>query len=82
MITENAVYSCGAATEASLVIAGVLSRRPIEFMRRFKTYGWLREKTDPTLSNNRDIVVNVLSKEPPVSDHVSEEDVYPEQPSR
>ncbi|WP_049923474.1 DCC1-like thiol-disulfide oxidoreductase family protein [Halopiger djelfimassiliensis] len=82
LITENAVYSCGAATEESLVIAGVLPRRLIEFLRRFKTYGWLREKTYHTLSNNRDIVSNVLSRDPPVSDHVSEDDVVPEQASR
>lgn len=82
LITENAVYSCGAATEESLVIAGVLPRRLIEFLRRFKTYSWLREKVYHTLSNNRDLVSNVFSREPPVSDHVSEEDVYPEEASR
>ena len=81
MITENAVYSCGAATEESLVIAGVLPRRPIEFLRRFTTYNWLREKTYHTLSNNRDVVSNVFSRDPPVSDHVPEEDVYPERAS-
>ncbi|WP_408960488.1 DCC1-like thiol-disulfide oxidoreductase family protein [Natrinema sp. 74] len=82
LITENAVYSCGAATEESLVIAGVLPRRLIEFLRRFEMYGWLREKMYHTLSNNRDIVANVLGRKPPVSDHVSEDDVYPEQTSR
>lgn len=82
LIAENAVYSCGAATEESLVIAGVLPRRPIAFLRWFKTYGRLREKTYHTLSDNRDIVSNVFSRDPPVSDHVSEEDVYPEQTSR
>ncbi len=82
LITENAVYSCGAATEESLVIAGVLPRRPIEFLRRFEAYRRVREKLYHTFSNNRDIVSNVLSRDPPVSDHVSEDDVYPEQTSR
>lgn len=77
MLTADARYSCGAATEESLVIAGVLPRRPIEFLRRFRAYGWLREKAYHTLSNNRDLVAHVLGREPPVSDHVPEEDVYP-----
>ncbi|WP_226483292.1 DCC1-like thiol-disulfide oxidoreductase family protein [Natrinema amylolyticum] len=82
LITENAVYSCGAATEESLVIAGVLPRRLVEFLRRFETYGRLREKTYHTVSSNRDIVSNVLGRDPPVSDHVSEDEVRPEQSSR
>ena len=82
LITENAVYSCGAATEESLVLAGVLPRRLVEFLRRFETYGRLREKFYHTLSNNRDIVANVLGRDPPVSDHVSQEDVHPERTSR
>jgi predicted DCC family thiol-disulfide oxidoreductase YuxK len=81
LITENAVYSCGAATEESLVLAGVLPRRPVEFLRRFETYGWLRETFYHALSNNRDIVANVLGREPPVSAHVPEDDVYPERRS-
>ncbi|QSW99738.1 DCC1-like thiol-disulfide oxidoreductase family protein [Haloterrigena alkaliphila] len=81
LLTEDAVYSCGAATEEALVIAGVLPRRPIEFLRRFTTYNWLREKTYHTLSNNRGIVANVFGRDPPVSDHVPEEDVYPDRAS-
>lgn len=81
VITEDEVYSCGAATEESLVIAGTLPERPIEFLRRFAAYRWLREKTYHLLSNNRDIVAKGLSREPPVSDHVSEGDVYPERTS-
>lgn len=78
LVTETAVYSCGAATEESLVVAGVLPRRPIEFLRRFTTYNRMRETLYHTLSNNRDIVANVLGREPPVSDHVAEDDVHPE----
>lgn len=81
LITGDAIYSCGAATEESLVLAGVLPRRPVEFLRRFTTYNWLREKTYHTLSNNRGIVANALGREPPVSDHVPEEDVYPDRAS-
>ncbi len=81
MITENAVYSCGAATERALVLAGVLPERPVAFLGRYRTYRWLRERLYHLLSNNRDIVANVLGREPPVSDHVSEEDVHPERTS-
>lgn len=81
LITEDAVYSCGAATEESLVIAGVLPRRPIRFFQRFSVYRWLRENFYHLLSNNRDIVSKVLSRDPPVSRHVNEDDVYPDQAS-
>ncbi|WP_408959238.1 DCC1-like thiol-disulfide oxidoreductase family protein [Natrinema sp. 74] len=81
LLTETAVYSCGAAMEESLIIAGILPRRPIEFLRQFETYGRLRERTYHWMSNNRDYLANVIGRDPPVSDHVSDDDVYPKRSS-
>lgn len=81
LITEDAVYSCGAATEQSLVIAGTLPGGLIGFLRQFEEYERLREAVYHLASDNRDILSNVISREPPVSQHVSEEDVYPDRAS-
>lgn len=78
LITEDAVYSCGAATEQSLVIAGTLPSGLVDFLRNFEDYERVREMVYHLASNNRDIISNVISRDPPVSQHVSEESVYPE----
>ena len=82
LITEDAVYSCGAATEQSLVIAGVRSEKLIEFLRQFEDYERLREAVYHFTSDHRNIISNVISRDPPVSQHVSEADVHPEKQSR
>lgn len=78
LITEDAIYSCGAATEQSLVIAGTLPSGLVDFLRNFEDYERLREMVYHLASNNRDIISNVISRDPPVSQHVSEESVHPE----
>ncbi|PSP55855.1 DUF393 domain-containing protein [Halobacteriales archaeon QS_1_67_19] len=78
LITDRAVYSCGAATEESLVRAGTLPAALIDVLREFRTYRRLREASYHWLSDNRDVVSNVFGREPPVSQHVSEADLQPE----
>lgn len=78
LITDDAVYSCGASVEQSLVIAGVLPESLVDFLRHFEDYERLREASYHLLSNNRDIVAHVIGREPPVSQHVAEADVHPE----
>lgn len=70
LVAEDAVYSCGSATEQSLVLAGTLPASLVGFLRRFETYARLRETLYHFLSDNRDIVAHVISREPPVSDHI------------
>ena len=82
LITEDAVYSCGAAMEESLVIAGVLPESLVDFLRQFEDYERVREATYHLISNNRDLIAPVIGMDPPVSDHVSEESVHPERSSR
>lgn len=82
LITDEAVYSCGAAMEESLVIAGVLPAGLVDFLRQFDDYERLREAGYHLISNNRDYVAPVVGRDPPVSDHVPEEDVHPERSSR
>lgn len=78
LITRDRVYSCGAAMEQSLVLAGVLPEALVDYLRQFDDYERLREAAYHLLSNNRDVVANVVGRDPPVSDHVSEADVHPE----
>ena len=77
LITEDAVYSCGAATEQSLVLAGTLPRGLVEFLNGFEAYETLRERAYHLLSDNRGKVAPLVGREPPVSKHFPEEDVYP-----
>jgi len=82
LITEDAVYSCGEATEQSLVIAGTLPAELVDFLRQFEDYERLREAVYHFTSNHRDIISKVISRDPPVSQHVSEADVHPERRTR
>lgn len=82
LITEDAVYSCGAAMEESLVIAGVLPASLVDFLRQFEDYGRLREAAYHLVSDNRDLIAPVIGLEPPVSRHVSESSVHPNGRSR
>lgn len=81
LITADAVYSCGKATEQSLVIAGTLPADLVDFLRQFEDYERLREAVYHFTSNHRDVISNVISRDPPVSQHVSEADVHPEKRS-
>lgn len=71
LVAEDAVYSCGSATEQSLVLAGTAPASLVGFLRRFETYAQLRETVYHLISDNRDIVAHVISRNPPVSDHIS-----------
>jgi predicted DCC family thiol-disulfide oxidoreductase YuxK len=82
LLTDTETYSCGAAMEQSLVIAGVLPADLVDSLRRFDAYEALRERGYHFISNNRDIMANVIGKEPPVSEHVSSESVHPERASQ
>ena len=82
LITEDAVYSCGAATEQSLVIAGVLPEKLVEFLRQFEDYERLREAVYHFTSDHRDIISNIVGRDPPVSQHVSEDDIDPKKQTR
>jgi predicted DCC family thiol-disulfide oxidoreductase YuxK len=82
LITEDAVYSCGAATERSLVIAGVLPQPLVDFLRKFEDYERVRESVYHFTSDHRDIISNVIGRDPPVSQHVSQTDVRPEKQTK
>lgn len=77
LITGDVVYSCGAATEQSLVLAGTLPQELVDVLNRYEGYEALRERAYHLLSNNRGKIAPLIGLEPPVSKHVSEEDVYP-----
>jgi len=81
LITPDAVHSCGAAMEQSLVIAGVLPESLVDALRRSDDYERVRETGYHFLSNNRDYLATVIDREPPVSQHVPEESVHPERRS-
>lgn len=66
LITSHGVYSCGAATEESLVRAGVLPRDLVMRLRRLPGYRRLREGVYRFVSGHRDVWSKVIREEPPV----------------
>jgi predicted DCC family thiol-disulfide oxidoreductase YuxK len=82
LVTDEAVYSCGAAVERSLVLAGVLPADLVDFLDQFADYERLRESAYHLLSNNRGYVAPVIGREPPVSEHVPDSEVHPERSAR
>lgn len=66
LITEDAVYSCGAATEQAFVRAGVLPEASVESWRSYAGYIGLREALYHFMSNHRDTLAKVLSRTPPI----------------
>lgn len=82
LVTEDRVYSCGAATEESLVRAGALPATLVNVLRQFRGYRRLREAAYHFLSDNRGVVAKAFGREPPVSRHVSEADLRPEKRKR
>jgi len=72
LVTDEAVYSCGAAVEQSLVIAGVLPEQLVGFLRQFADYERTRERLYRFGAEHRGLLSKVVGREPPVSKHVSE----------
>lgn len=66
LITDEAVYSCGAATEQSFVRAGVLPEGYVSTLRQYAGYVGLREALYHFMSNHRDLWSKVFYREPPV----------------
>lgn len=82
LLTDDAMYSGGAAMEQSLLLAGALPESVVALLRRFETYERAREAIYRRISNNRASLANVLSREPPVAEHVSEERIAHEPAAR
>ena len=78
LVTDDAVYSCGAATERALVIAGTVPSDFVDFLGQFEDYERLRETVYRLTSDNRDLVAKVVGKDPPVSEHVADESAHPD----
>lgn len=66
LITDDAVYSCGAATEQAFVYAGVLPADRVETLRQYAGYIGLREAVYHFMSNHRDTFAKVLHRDPPI----------------
>ena len=66
LVTDDAVYSCGAATEQSLVRAGVLPAELVDFLGQFDDYVRIREELYHVMSNHRDVWATVFHRDPPV----------------
>lgn len=73
LLTGDAVYSCGAAMERSFVLAGVLPAEAADFLDRFEDYVRLREAVYHCVSDNRDVMSTLVSRDPPARKHVAEE---------
>ncbi|MFU8869664.1 DCC1-like thiol-disulfide oxidoreductase family protein [Natronococcus sp.] len=68
LVTDDAVYSCGASLEEGLARvddAGVV-RETVGFLRNFEDYERLREGGYRRVADNRDFWGQYLSKTPPV----------------
>ncbi|MFC6939471.1 DCC1-like thiol-disulfide oxidoreductase family protein [Salinirubellus sp. GCM10025818] len=65
LVTEDAVYSCGEATERALERAGVLPREARTFLNQFADYGPLRERLYREAADRRDVWGLLVSAEPP-----------------
>lgn len=68
LVTEDAVYSCGASIEEALArtAVGPDARSAVDFLRNFEDYGWLRERGYRWVADRRDLWGRYLSKTPPV----------------
>jgi predicted DCC family thiol-disulfide oxidoreductase YuxK len=67
LVTEDDVYSCGAAVEEALVRteAGAEARHLVDFLRQFDDYTDLRERAYRVAADRRDTLGLVVSKTPP-----------------
>ena len=73
LLTHDAVYSCGAAMERSFVLAGVLPAELADFLDEFEDYARLREEVYGLVSDNRDLMSLIVSRDPPARKHVASE---------
>ena len=67
LVTDDAVYSCGAAIEEALVRTeeGAEARHLVDFLRQFDDYTDLRERAYRFAADRRDTLGLVVSKTPP-----------------
>jgi len=67
LVTDGAVYSCGASIEEALVRAGPAGPlvEPIRFLRHFRDYNRLRESTYRWVAEHRGLLGHVFRAEPP-----------------
>jgi len=65
LLTDDAVYSGGEATEIAMERAGVLPGEARTFLNQFADYGRLRERLYREAANRRDLWGTLLSAEPP-----------------
>ena len=73
LLTDDAVYSCGAAMERSFVRAGVFPAELADFLDEFEEYVELRERVYDLVSHNRDLLSMIVSRDPPARKHVASE---------
>ena len=81
LVTDDAVYSCGAATERSLVRAGVIPAELVEFLSGFEDYEKLRERAYGFMSDHRDLLALAIDRDPPVGRNVPDSDLDPDERS-
>jgi predicted DCC family thiol-disulfide oxidoreductase YuxK len=65
LLTDDAVYSCGEATEVALERAGVLPSEVRAFLGQFADYGPLRERLYREAADRRDLWGRIVSSDPP-----------------
>jgi hypothetical protein len=67
LLTDGAVYSCGAAIEQGLALASGVpgSRELFDFLGQFEDYEQFREKAYREFADRRDLWGKLLRKEPP-----------------
>lgn len=65
VLTDEAVYSCGEATEIALERAELLPSEARTFLRQFADYGRLRERLYREAADRRDTWGVLASAEPP-----------------
>ncbi|MES3517684.1 MAG: DCC1-like thiol-disulfide oxidoreductase family protein [Natronomonas sp.] len=67
LLTDDRVYSCGAAIEQGLarIDAPPGARDIFDFLRQFQDYERFREKLYHKAADNRDLLGQIVSKDPP-----------------
>ncbi|TMT87530.1 DUF393 domain-containing protein [Haloterrigena sp. H1] len=74
LVTDDAVYSCGASIEEALVRADAVGPvdEVIAFLRHFEDYDQYRERAYRWAANNRDRLGTYLSTTPPTRQESTE----------
>jgi predicted DCC family thiol-disulfide oxidoreductase YuxK len=67
LVTDDAVYSCGASIEEAFVRSefGADARPVVDFLRNFEEYERARERAYSWVADRRDVLGTITSKEPP-----------------